>query len=1112
METRKINLGRVGLVPKGAYSPDATYGRMHVVTYKNTTYWSKQEGNTGHEPLGEDDWWGIIVDGQAAYAGAFNAMRATERANTAAEKAEQTNIAVWGAEQARASAEEERKTAETQREEQAQGMAAAEQTRTDAEQRRAEAETQRVEAEKSRASEETLRAAAEDTRKSDEADRIAGETSREQQEDSRVAAEQTRDADEAQRKIDETKRAGAETKRADAEDARKEAETGRASAETDRAAAETDRAAAETARAKAETARADAETQRAAAETKRETDFSAKVEEVDTAVTNAKTATSEAEKVDATITDANVLEVTGRDGVKKSLELVGQAEASEMKTELAEVASKTNELSENVFNSTELSNNAFRENVYIKSDGGVATSVLSNKLISYTDINEGDLLLFKTIKTDNNSLAYAFYSVFPNPASSFPACSTSTFISGDTENVEVGVEHQYIVSVPKGALSLVVSQSSNNQVVVIRRSLSYKESIENIEEELLVDVNGLSIPSISNYAGLVRVPFRELIPNAKIIVFTSTNNSYTLCNKDQTETIYNCKIGQNRISVDTDVITIKYTNKPDSIVATQFYENSESLKKYTTENTSDIIQSLSRNSKIIDNYIFGIEKKDIDVSWLGGAIDNKGGGYYGSSPRAKHVEIDLKYYDSICMVFKSKPISFINGLLSPCLIRANDGALTKIGIAKDKEIIIASGQYPDCTLIVNVSLGDEIVIQGNKTPISSNSDNSFLPIIQISGDSLTNQLPSVMNDMVALKNGYTCTGTAGGGEISLVNLINMGGIAFLPQNEVTIPASGESPAFKVFANWRNSEGNYKAIKFNNTSDGGGCRINGEKFSMQAVPSPYAALTLYTEDGAVVESFTGTSKTIALSAYPTAKKLKITVNYPASNVAHLSVGNKNYVIADVATQNGGIVKDTGIFASDTSYRCSDFIELPTESTSIYYDGLASDDAISLTRIEAGAAFKINESTKIYVEKKWGNAKKIHIIFTGQNGGYENEDDYVNQIWSSTRQFKDNQFLVATSYGFPNGSLENNTIVTTPALAQKMTAKFGERYLNLREYFEKQSVNDAIRLEYINEGHSYEEWKTLFIADGIHPNEIGKKLIVLAMWNKMLDLDMVKGDYL
>ena len=242
------------------------------------------------------------------------ATTAAERANTAAEKTEQTNAAVENAEKERVAAEQERKTAEEQRKSQMQSYAEAEKARADAEQHR-------VDAEKRRASAETMRAAAEETRKKDEADRITGETSREKQEDSRVTAEQTRDEQETSRKIDEKKRADAEIKRADAENTRKRMEADRAEAEVGRAAAET--------------ARADAEIKRAAAETERETNFSTKIAEVDTAVKNAKTATSEAENVDATITDANVLEVTGRDGVKKSLELASQAYAATIKKELA---------------------------------------------------------------------------------------------------------------------------------------------------------------------------------------------------------------------------------------------------------------------------------------------------------------------------------------------------------------------------------------------------------------------------------------------------------------------------------------------------------------------------------------------------------------------------------------------------------------------------------------------------------------------------------------------------------------------------------------------------------------------------------------------------------
>ena len=244
------------------------------------------------------------------------ATTAADRANTAAEKTEQTNAAMETAEQERVAAEQERKTAEEQRKSQMQSNAEAEQARADAEQHR-------VEAEERRASAETMRAAAEEKRKKDEADRITSETGREKQEDIRVAAEQTRDAQEIQRKLDEVQRADAEVERAYAENTRKRMEADRANAEADRAAAET--------------ARADAETKRVAAEAKREMNFSTKIAEVDTAVKNAKTATNEAENVDATITNANVLEVTGRDGVKKSLELVEQAEASEMKADVARI-------------------------------------------------------------------------------------------------------------------------------------------------------------------------------------------------------------------------------------------------------------------------------------------------------------------------------------------------------------------------------------------------------------------------------------------------------------------------------------------------------------------------------------------------------------------------------------------------------------------------------------------------------------------------------------------------------------------------------------------------------------------------------------------------------
>ena len=99
-------------------------------------------------------------------------------------------------------------------------------------------------------------------------------------------------------------------------------------AEQSRVSTEQSRATAEQSRADAEKARVAAENSRVSAETKRENDFTAKVAEVDTAVKNCNTATQGAEKVDATITDANVLQVTDRNGAQKALDLAAVAKAN----------------------------------------------------------------------------------------------------------------------------------------------------------------------------------------------------------------------------------------------------------------------------------------------------------------------------------------------------------------------------------------------------------------------------------------------------------------------------------------------------------------------------------------------------------------------------------------------------------------------------------------------------------------------------------------------------------------------------------------------------------------------------------------------------------------
>ena len=275
-----------------------------------------------------------------------------DKANEVIKTSEATNTTLNANEDARKEAETQRVSAESERVSAEQTRETAEGARMKAEVSRVSAESDRVRAEDARTEIEITRQANELTRKDNETKRVAAEQERAKTEEARVAAEDSRvDAEskrvdaEAQRVSNENKREVAESHRSsaeaervkaekkrqtdtdtaiqdlnthrtefdEAEAARAKAENARVEAERTRQQAETDRAAAEGERVKAESARADAET-------KRKSDFNA-------AIKAAETATTGAEKVDATLTEENIFEVTDRTGAKKTLDMSGLVSA-----------------------------------------------------------------------------------------------------------------------------------------------------------------------------------------------------------------------------------------------------------------------------------------------------------------------------------------------------------------------------------------------------------------------------------------------------------------------------------------------------------------------------------------------------------------------------------------------------------------------------------------------------------------------------------------------------------------------------------------------------------------------------------------------------------------
>lgn len=323
METKKINLGRVGLVPKGAYSPDVTYGRLHVVNYRNTTYCSKQEGNTGHEPVGEDEWWSVLVDGQAAYDASEAAQTAAQNATTAADNA---NTQALAAQQSatRANTASDKLNAAldkvTEATNNANGSAesaktAATRAQTAAEQGEAMnklMDTNLAELEKTTTAFNELNATA-----------TAAEKERTKAEKGRSEAEQGRET--------------AETQRTEAESTRSTAETERKNDEKLRADAEARRIADEKQRNKAEQVRAE-KTSQALDAVKTATDAALDAaRSAQTAASNAEQSATAANNVNATLAGDGTLTITNREGHAASINIGEGEKVKELVTSMKRV-------------------------------------------------------------------------------------------------------------------------------------------------------------------------------------------------------------------------------------------------------------------------------------------------------------------------------------------------------------------------------------------------------------------------------------------------------------------------------------------------------------------------------------------------------------------------------------------------------------------------------------------------------------------------------------------------------------------------------------------------------------------------------------------------------
>lgn len=161
---------------------------------------------------------------------------------------------------------------------------------------------------------------------------------------------------------------------------------------------------------------------------------------------------------------------------------------------------------------------------------------------------------------------------------------------------------------------------------------------------------------------------------------------------------------------------------------------------------------------------------------------------------------------------------------------------------------------------------------------------------------------------------------------------------------------------------------------------------------------------------------------------------------------------------------------------------------------------STTSYTFTRNEEGESFKVGVGTLLWDETLWSCRDYPHIWFTGQNMGYENEEDWADMVNMATRNFGENFIVCSTALAG-----------TTNKLVRCATKTFGDKYINLKAYTEGQAVYDGQRFGLIDASALASDYASLFWpgTDKVHQNNLLSYMWAVLMWNTLLDLGYVEG---
>lgn len=532
----------------------------------------------------------------------------------------------------------------------------------------------------------------------------------------------------------------------------------------------------------------------------------------------------------------------------------------------------------------------------------------------------------------------------------------------------------------------------------------------------------------------------------------------------------------------------------------------------------DVDQNSSDIGKIY-NLIEGVDNKDIFSSfvwnkrrWLTGTNqpNGKAQNYNSIQKLWSSNRLDISEYDTVTVKGLSNNISISNSAdkLSSLVLYGNDNVVYELTDGTGP-VTINTSDYSHYTKL-------ELILQTKST-----SDNDFIAVgepsvvaykagissekpkpkrVVIVGDSLCgNDTALIRYELgnILKSRGYELIPRTQGGEKTIGNLTRAGGIGIRVKAEFTIPASG-SVNCALESAWIKSDGTYQDTPYNTITEGQNVQvvINGIRGKLAKSQTDAIGVAFYTSTGTFISGLTE-SGTFDIPSNAT--QYAFTINNPATGEPHITInGDAVEGLSSKATRIG-YINSSGIFVTSDDFKCSEL--LPISQGKIYIDSLATSTGYVFTRLDVGKQIKIGVGNVFFDAALYDDKDYPHIWFTGQNGGYESEEDWANMVSSSANNFSEKYIVCSTPL-----------VATNAKLIYQANKCFGAKYINLRAYTQGQAVYDGQALGIIEGQYTASDYETLFWpgSDKIHQNNLLSYIWAVKMWNTLLELGYVEGE--